>query len=181
MEPTWQDILEIANQYSMNRIEYWQNDVLFSFNWWILLVTTISLVITWIIILDKKRKLEIISYGMMVTIFGDFGDMLGLSISLWGYPYTIVHMPEILEIHNIMMPILYMMVYQYFRQWKTFLIAAAVNAIIFPFILEPLLVWLQIYKLYKWKYIYSVVPYFIIAVVLKWIINKIKSTDQSYQ
>lgn len=106
---------------------------------------------------------------------------MGLSFSLWGYPYTIMHTPEIIEIHNIMMPILYMMLYQYFRQWKTFLIAAAINAILFAFILEPLIVWLQIYKLYKWKYIYSVVPYFIIAVVLKWVINKIKSTDQSYK
>jgi len=179
MTPTWQDILEIANQYSVNRIEYWLNEVLFSFSWWILLITTVSLLITWIIILDKTRKLEIISYGMMVAIIGNLGDMIGLSFSLWGYPHTLLHMPEILEIHNIMMPILYMVVYQYFRQWKTFFIAAAINAVFFAFILEPLIIWLQIYELYKWKYIYSIVPYFVIAVVLKWIINKLKHTDQN--
>lgn len=181
MKSTWQNTLEIAKEYRLVRIEYWLNEVLFSLNWWILLITAVSLLITWIIILDKQRKLEIISYGLMVAIIANFGDMMGLSFSLWGYPYTIMHTPEIIEIHNIMMPILYMMLYQYFRQWKTFLIAAAINAILFAFILEPLIVWLQIYKLYKWKYIYSVVPYFIIAVVLKWVINKIKSTDQSYK
>lgn len=181
MNPVWQDIVELTKQYRMIRIEYWLNEVLFSSNWWILLVVAMTLFITWIIILDKKRIFEIISYGLMVTIIANLGDTIGLSFALWGYSYSLVHTPEILEIHNIMMPILYMINYQYFNTWKSFLIAAAINAIIFAYILESLLVWLQIYELYHWKYTYSVIPYFLIAVVLKWFIIKLKKVDVNYQ
>lgn len=73
MKSTWQNTLEIAKEYRLVRIEYWLNEVLFSLNWWILLITAVSLLITWIIILDKQRKLEIISYGLMVAIIANFG------------------------------------------------------------------------------------------------------------
>src|SRR5699024_2825629 len=44
----------------------------------------------------------------------------------------------ILEIHTAHMPIFYMIIYQYFTKWKTFLIAITIMAFIFAFILEPL-------------------------------------------
>lgn len=177
MHLTWQNINNLFKQYSDAKLEYWLNENLFTLNWWILFVTTVGLIIVWIIILDKKRMSEIITYGFMVTIIALLGDTIGLWLSLWKHPYSLTPVPQILEIHTVQMPIIYMIIYQYFNKWRTFFIAAAVNAIIFTFIFEPILAWLQIYELSGWKYIYSVVPYFVIAVGLKWIINKFKSLD----
>lgn len=181
MQPTWQDVIEIVQQYKYIRMEYWLNENLFSFGWWVLLVTTIGLFIVWVIILDKKRIFEIITYGLMVAIIAMTLDMLGISLLLWNYPNSLTPSHSVTEIHIVQMPVIYMIVYQYFNKWKTFLIVAAISAFIFALILEPLLEWLQIYKLYQWKFIYSLVPYFVIAVVLKWIINKFKQLDQNYQ
>src|SRR5699024_7517726 len=131
----WQDILELANNYRANRIEFWINEVLFSLQWWILLITSIGFIVIWIVILDRTMVIEIVTYGLMVAIIANFADMTGISFSLWGYPYNLMHSPEIIEVHNVMMPIIYMILYQYFRKWKSFIIAHAIKALIFAVVL----------------------------------------------
>lgn len=59
------------------------------------------------------------------------------------------------------MPIIYMLIYQCFKTWTSFLIAAIVNAFVFSFILEPLFLWLHIYEPYLWKYTYSFIAPFL--------------------
>ncbi len=181
MQPTWQDIIEVTRLYREAKTEYWLNENLFSFNWWILFVTTSILIIVWLIILDKKKIFEIIAYGLMVATVATMADTIGDFFTLWRYPTMFIPIPPMVEIHSLQMPIIYMIIYQYFNTWKSFLLAAAINAFAFAFILEPLLVWLGMYEPNHWKYIYSLVPYFAIAVVLKWIINKFKQMDQNYE
>ncbi|MDP4156135.1 MAG: hypothetical protein Q8929_10915, partial [Bacillota bacterium] len=67
----------------------------------------------------------------------------------------------------------HMTVYQFFRKWKSFIIANLVMAAIFTFIFEPLTVWLDIYQLDNWKYIYSFPIYVAKAVFLKWLVQRI--------
>ncbi|MFC7684958.1 CBO0543 family protein [Ureibacillus sp. GCM10028918] len=140
-----------------------------------------GLFIVWIIILDKKRIFEIITYGFFVGTVAIYGDLIGAWFGLWQYPITITPMHLPIEIHRLQMPIIYMMIYQYFTPWKKFLIAATINAFVFAFLLEPFLVWLGIYEPSHWKYIYSLIPYFVIAMVFKWLINIFKQLDQNYQ
>lgn len=181
MQPTWQEVLEFTKQFRDLKLEYWLNETLFTFSWWILLLTTVGVFILWTFILEKKRIFEIVTYGFFVAMFAMIADDLGVSLSLWNYPHTLTPIPLIIEVHKVQMPILYMIVYQYFNTWKTFLVAAAVNAFIFAFILERLLVWLHVYEAYHWEHIYSLIPYFLIAVGFKWVINQFKKMDQNYQ
>nr|GGG78511.1 hypothetical protein GCM10011398_24720 [Virgibacillus oceani] len=180
MNPTLQDLEEKTKQFRETEIAYWLNEGLFSLGWWVLVITTIGLFIVWINIVDKKRIVEIVTYGAIVSTIGMFGDIIGLSLLWWIYPISVLNTPPLLEIHNVQMPIYYMIIYQYFPRWKSFFIAAAVNALVFGFVFEPILEWLGIYKQYTWKHIYSIIPYFVIAVVLKWFINKLKKLDRHY-
>ena len=181
MQTTGQDVLDITQKYRYTKIEYWLSENLYTLSWWILLVTSIVLFIIWIIILDKKRMFEIMTYGFFVGTVAIYADVFGVWFGLWHYPITITSMHLPIEIHRLQMPIIYMMIYQYFKTWKTFIIAAAINAFVFAFILEPLLVWLKIYEPSHWKYIYSLIPYLIIAMFFKWLIIKFKQLDQNYQ
>lgn len=181
MQPTWQDVLEITEQYKYTKTEYWLSENLYTLSWWILLITSIGIFIVWIIILDKKRIFEIITYGFFVGTVAIYADVLGVWLNLWHYPITITPMHLPFEIHRLQMPIIYMVIYQYFKTWKTFLIAAAINAFIFAFLLESLLVWLKVYEPIHWKHIYSLIPYFLIALVFKWLIKKFKQLDKNYQ
>src|SRR5699024_838003 len=140
MQSNWQNISDIARQSRELRIRYWLDEAIFSTGWWVLLITMIIMLIVWIIIVDKKRIMEIIAFGSMVVIIGMLGDILGISLLLWEYPISLLHTPELIEVHNVLMPIFYMIIYQYFRTWKSFLIAAAVNALVFGLIFEPILV-----------------------------------------
>lgn len=181
MHPTWQEVQELTQQFRNIKTEYWLSENVFTLSWWILSVTSLCLLIVWIIILDKKRIMEIITYGFFVGTIAILADIAGFWLGLWQYPITItpLHLP--IEIHRLQMPIIYMLFYQYFKTWKVFTIAAIVNAFVFSFLLEPLLVWLQIYEPYHWKYTYSFIAYFVIAIVMKWLINKFKHLDQNYQ
>ncbi|WP_010095161.1 CBO0543 family protein [Ornithinibacillus scapharcae] len=174
MQASWEEVVEITRRFNNIQLEHWLNDTLFTFNWWILLTTTVVLFLVWLIILDKKRIFEITTYGFMVAFIGVIADMAGVFLMLWQYKHTLTPLTIVVEIHTILMPVIYMIIYQYFHTWKSFITAVTIQSFIFAFILEPLLVWLQIYELFNWKHIYSFIPYIIIAVVLKGVINKLK-------
>ncbi|QCR32455.1 CBO0543 family protein [Lysinibacillus sp. SGAir0095] len=176
MLTSWQELNKLRREFRDTQIEFWLNETLFTFSWWVLLVTSIALFIVWVILLDKKRIFEILTYGFMISTLTILLDSIGVFLMLWSYKHTLTPFPIIIEVHFIQMPIIYMIVYQYFKTWKPFLIAVTIVAIVFAFILEPLLVWLQIYQLYQWKHIYSFLPYFMIAVVFKYVMNKFKQT-----
>lgn len=117
----------------------------------------------------------------MVAIMGFVIDVVGTSFVLWSYPDRIFPvLPPIVEIHKVLLPIVYMLVYQYFKPWKLYFIAMIISASIFAFVLEPLTVSLGIYEAYHWKYVYSFPIYFIIGVLFKWIVCKFKKMDYHY-
>jgi|SRR5690625_5011860 len=178
MEISWQEVVETTHQYRDLHFEYWFNESLFTFRWWALFITTLVPLIVWPIIVDKKRIFEIMTYGFMVTVIAVISDKIGASLLLWKYKHTLTPVSTLIEVHIIQMPLIYMIIYQYFKKWKSFLIAVTINAYIFAFVLEPLLVWLQIYELYKWKTKYSFLPYILIAVLCKSIINKLKQSSK---
>lgn len=179
--PTWGKIIELRRQSRDMLYEYWLNDSIYTFNWWLLVTTTIGIIIVWLFILDKKRIIEIITFGLMVATMGFIIDVVGTSFVLWSYPDRIFPvLPPIVEIHNGILPIAYMIVYQYFQAWKSYIIAMITIASFFAFVLEPLTESLGIYQAYQWKHIYSFPIYFIIGVLFKWIVSKFKKMDYHY-
>ncbi|WP_059103430.1 CBO0543 family protein [Shouchella shacheensis] len=180
MQPTWQDVTRFTQQFRDAKMEYWLNENVCSFSWWLLLGTTIGSVVVWLIILDKKRIVEIVMYGFFIATTAIMADVVGVWLGLWHYPTTLTPVALTVEIHKVQMPIIYMMIYQYFRTWKAFILASTVNAVVFSFLLEPLLIRLQIYETYHWKHLYSFFPYILIAVAFKYILHRLKQLDKHY-
>ncbi|SDE29386.1 hypothetical protein SPACI_048760 [Sporomusa acidovorans DSM 3132] len=73
------------------------------------------------------------------------------------------------------LPITYMLIYQYNSKWSSFLIAIVIMSAFFSFIAEPFLVWLGIYELITWKHYYSFPLYILYGVILKFIVDLTKS------
>lgn len=178
MQTSWQKVSELAQEYRSAELHYWLNETLFTPIWWILFVTTLGTLIVWFLILDKKRITEILTFGLLVSIVSLLLDALGLALNWWEYKHMLTPLSLPIEIHVVQMPVIYMIIYQYFHTWKTFIIANMVNAFVFAFILEPLLVWLQVYDVYKWEHVYSFFPYIIIALVFKYAGNQFKKWEQ---
>jgi hypothetical protein len=180
--PEWNEIIDLRRDARDKELEYWLSESLFTFNWWFLLVTTILFFAIWVYLLDKKRILEISAFGLLIGTIAFILDTIGSNMVLWSYPDSVFPIiSPILEIHKFHMPIIYMIVYQYFQPWKGYLTALIISAAVFAFIFEPITVWLGIYVIYQWKYVYSFPIYILIGIILKWIFIKVIHIEKSNQ
>lgn len=172
-------ILRAQEELSRLEHQHWLDSVVFTFNWWFLLFLLIVPWFIWWKLKDSKRVKEILLYGSYVIIVSTTFDDIGIVMTFWIYPYQLVQvMDRLNSIDLTMLPILYMLIYQYFPKWKHFLLASAVMSFIFAFIFEPFFVWIGIYKTITWKYIYSLPIYFIIAVTGKLFIMKLNKVSK---
>ncbi|MCT2537081.1 hypothetical protein NC661_06080 [Aquibacillus koreensis] len=175
----WEEIIQMRRQIRDMMLDYWLTSVVFTFNWWLLLITTISLFIIWMIVLDKKRIIEISAFGLLVGTTGFILDIVGITLVFWSYPNRLIPvMPPIVEIHHVHLPIFFMLIYQFCNSWKSFLIAMITTSFIFSFIFEPLTEYLGIYEVYSWKHIYSFPIYVLIGLLFRWLLIKVKRVEQ---
>ena len=174
----WNEIIRLRRQARDMLMDYWLTNSLFSFNWWFLLATTIIFFIIWLIVLDKKRIIEIASFGLLIGTTTLFLDMTGVTLVLWSYPDSLIPViPPLVEIHHIHLPIIYMIIYQFFNTWKSFLTAITMASLIFSFVFEPFTEWLGIYEVYNWEYIYSFPIYILGGCITRWIMIKVKQIE----
>ncbi len=168
-----QDIQEAQKQLFELNYNYWIDEVLFSFNWWILIILMVVPWFLWWRFVDKKRLVEIALMGILVIITAVTIDTIGVSFLLWSYSYDIIQMiPFLIPIDFVIVPICYMVVYQHFQQWKSYLFTLAIVAAVGAFIIEPLFMWRDIYISYSWKHIYSFFAYITMGIILKLLIQK---------
>jgi hypothetical protein len=159
--------------------DYWIQHALFTWQWWLLLFILLIPWYFWWRMVDKRRLLEIWCYGTMtfITVIG--ADTTGVDHGYWMYPIRLApKFPYILPVDITILPIIFMLVYQSYPQWKAFIIASIIMAACLAFIAEPILVWMGVYELLTWKYYYSFPIYILFAVTLKFIMETIKSLQQ---
>ena len=169
-----QDIREAQKKLLELNYNYWIDDVLFSFNWWFLILLTLMPWLLWYRFVDKKRIMEIVLMGILIIITTVIYDILGVSFLLWSYNYNVIQMvPFHITIDFAIVPIGYMLVYQLFQHWKSYIFALAIVAAVASFVVEPLFVWMGIYKVISWKHIYSFFAYFIMGIIMKFLVRKI--------
>ncbi|WP_305777687.1 CBO0543 family protein [Priestia flexa] len=100
------------------------------------------LVVPWIIIWSKLVKrdiiLEILLFGTIIIITTTLLDVVGLQYRFWDYPIAFLPIiPRAFPFDFSMVPVAYMLLYQYFRTWKFFIIAQITMALTYAFIGEP--------------------------------------------
>jgi hypothetical protein len=172
------DAVDIQWQLTCTRFDEWINNDLFHYRWWVLLALFILCEYLWWKTVDKSRLNEIILYAAFVTIMILALDELGTELTLWYYPINIFPLfPPIAAIDLSCLPLVYSLIYQYFRTWKSFIIASIIMSIISCFVLEPIFVWSGIYKMITWKSYYGLPIYFSIALCAKCAVVKIYSIE----
>jgi hypothetical protein len=174
--PSYDEIREAHYKLTEMRTDYWLHHDLFSFPWWLLVSILILPWVIWWKYVDRRRLKDIILFGSLLMILVGLLDDIGVQLHLWSYPYQLINiMPSILPIDYGIIIVAHMFLFQYFRKWKTFLLANLMMATVFTFICEPITVWLEIYKLENWKYIYSLPIYILKAGFIRWLVEKISS------
>ncbi|MZP29187.1 hypothetical protein GTO91_05630 [Heliobacterium undosum] len=117
---------------------HYVNAELFSVGWWFIVGMLAIFYFTWWKLLDKSRFMEILLFGSFMAVTNAFMDNIGTSSSRWMYFTRLVPLsPGPFPIDYTVVPILFMLAYQYTNSWRSFLIGSSLaglllNAVIFP-------------------------------------------------
>ncbi|KPU44479.1 hypothetical protein OXPF_19730 [Oxobacter pfennigii] len=167
---------DVQDQWRLTiaRINEWLNAQLFKLNWWILLALFLINLFLWWKLANKNRMSELVLHSALVIIWVIVLDEVGLELSLWYYTADIIPLfPPLTAINISCLPLLYMLIYQYTKTWKIFLIASAVMSIVFCFVFEPIFVCSGVYKMLIWKSWYGLPIYFFIGVASRFMMRRI--------
>lgn len=174
-------ILDMHEVFSNLKKEVWLADVLWSWQWWLLLALLFLPWAVWWRLVDKKRLTAICLLGVFVLATASWMDELGTDLILWYYPFKIIPWyPQLVPINYSVLPITYMLIYQYTPKWSAYMIAMAAMAALYSWVAEPALAFMGIYQVVTWKFSYSFPLYLLIAVSHRWLLEKIMSTSEFY-
>jgi len=172
--PSTPELAEMVRLLSKARMDNWLAEELGTWRWWTLFILLIIPWFIWYKYADKKQLHEITLSGAIITIITITLDEFGFVLSLWHYPIDVIPLfPRLTSVDYTIVPIIHMMLYQYFTTWKSFFWAVVATTTVYAFIAEPLLVQLGFYQLLKWNYLYSFPIYIFIGLFSRWIVKKI--------
>jgi hypothetical protein len=166
--------VELQKLLTYLRINEWLQEDLFHFRWFFLIGVFAFSALFWCKLVDKSRLPEVTLHAGLTAIITLILDEMGEELTLWEYPADIIAIfPPLSAVDLASLPMIYSLIYQYCKTWKTFLWATLLMATVFCFILEPLLVWSDFYLLLKWKYYYGFPIYITMAIFIRWMVLKI--------
>ncbi len=159
---------------TLARFREWLQGDVFTLHWQ--LIVALFLLTTWLWWkkVDRSRLAEMVLYSAVVIIFVIVLDQLGEELTLWYYPVAVLPLFPPAEAVNVScLPLVYMLIYQHTKHWKTFILATLVMSILFCFVCEPIFVLGGAYVPLKWEYWYGLPVYFLIGLAARLIIRRI--------
>lgn len=172
MVPSQKLLLDMEKELTFARIENWLHHDLFTWQWCLLVSVLIIPWFIWWHYVDRERLLEITLLGAIVFIISSFSDAVLTELGYWSYEYQVIPLwPRLISADFSVLPISYMFIYQYSKEWKDFLLIMIIVAAFFAFVGEPFLMWLKIYKLHQWKHIYSFPLYIALGILIRYLLR----------
>lgn len=169
---------DIKKELFQASLKNWLDYEFLTWRWF--LKITIILIFLLIIgkLLDRKRGLEIISFGFLISLISTLLDITGTYMVFWEYPYRVLPL-EFSEIHDfVVIPVSFMLVYQYCRSWKSFFLVNGLLAAFSSFVMEPVFMLLAFYKPIIWHHIYSFPIFWVLPLICRLIIDRLKSVSR---
>ncbi|MDR7000676.1 CBO0543 family protein [Neobacillus niacini] len=161
--------LELIHQGFKIRNDIWQEEILFSWRWWIGFGLVIFCWGSWMIFRKKNSSDRLFYPGLFVMVISIALDAIGLQLKAWNYIYPLIpFFPAYLPFDLALMPVSVMFLIQVKPKMKPFY-KAILFAVLTSFFGEPLFKWLGIYEPLSWRYIYSVPVYFVIYLTANWL------------
>lgn len=118
----------------------------------------------------------------MVSISSGILDSVGVQLLLWTYPYGLVlALPNFFPIDYMAIPVTFMLIYQKYLEWKKFIIASTIVASVLSLVLDPVIVYLNIYQPLSWQYYYSIPIFVFMVCFCKWVTIIVTGQDSIYK
>jgi hypothetical protein len=99
----------------------WIVDDVFSPKWWGFVALIAFSYILCFSLLDKRRFTQILLFGSLITVLTIVFDIFGSNFNLWSYKSRLIPtIPSPVVYDLTIVPLYYMLVYQYSKNWKNF-------------------------------------------------------------
>ncbi|MGD6833092.1 CBO0543 family protein [Sutcliffiella halmapala] len=149
--------------------------------WWLLFISIFWPWIVWWKLIAKKRLFEILAYGLLWAAMATWLDLLGTSNGMWEYPFKLYHKVSCLLPADVsVIPVLFMLLYQYGERWRTFLLGSVIVSTLLSFIFEPIFLKMNMLNLITWTHIKSWVSFIFLALVTRLIITLLKKAQRKF-
>jgi hypothetical protein len=156
--------------------EGWLKHELFTWQWWLLVAFLILPWVLWGRIVNRRKLMAIVQVGLLTCIITVFLDVVGMKYGFWRYPFQLFPLtPRAIAFDMSMVPVAYMIIYQYFTTWRSFSISLIIMAVLFAFIGEPFSIWADLVEYMKWKYLYSFIFYIITGITVRWLVERMSA------
>lgn len=176
MKPSFEDVQEARETLRDVSFQHWIQDDIFTWQWWFLLAAAIVPWILWLIVHDKRRTFEILSFGLIWAVLSSLLDVIGGELVLWGYPHKLLPMvPPLFPADMTVIPVIFMLIYQFAKSYYRYFILSVLGSALFSYVFERLFIKGEMFTLHKWSHTKSFLGFVVLAQIVYWIINKLKS------
>lgn len=180
IEAKYEILKSLRGQLISSEFDFWRHHALFTWQWWMLVVLAILSWAIWWKTVDKSRLNEIVLFGAIILIITIVLDGLGTELMIWNYPIQVTPTyGRFLPVDFAALPITYMWGYQYFRSWRSFFVAVLIMAVMFAFLLEPVMAWIGVYDPMNWRHIYSLPVYVLLPMSGRWLTQRVNMVSSS--
>jgi hypothetical protein len=177
--PTDEQLAQMTKELTYARFVNWTETDLFTWQWWFILAT---LLIPWIIfsrIVNKKHLPKLLLYGTFLMLLIMTLDLTGFEIGLWYYPIKLLPIGPLTAYIDISpLPVIYMLEYQYFPRWKSFIIVSIITGFVFSFCFEPIMIVLGLYIPIRWEHYYGLPFYILMPIIMRLAVEKVFYTAE---
>jgi hypothetical protein len=173
--------VEIQEQLTSIHIDEWMKEDVFQLKWWLLIGFILVFLFVWWKAADKSKFRDVCMFVALVTIVTLGINEYGEELTLWDYPIDVIAIfPPLSSINLVSLPLIYSIVYQYFRTRRSFIWAVSAITAIICLIIEPLWEQAGLYQLLKWRHFYSIPIYVAMAIVIREAVNKITDINEKF-
>lgn len=166
MDITFETIYQTRELLNDLIIAKWFSLDLFSLQWWGIVSFIILSYIAVFSLLDKSRFTQILLFGSLMAVSITTYDLFGANFGFWAYKVRLLPViPGVFLYDYTVIPLYYMMVYQYSPNWKTFFIWNTVLAGFIGIIFFPILVAADIVFYRNWQPIYQAAAPFLFGLL----------------
>lgn len=174
---------EMIHQAKLTTHDYvlakWLAEDVFSPKWWGFVVLIAISYILCFSLLDKRRYTQILLFGSLMAVASVVISIFGSNFDLWSYHSRLVPtIPSPFVYDLTIIPLYYMLVYQYSPGWKAFLIWNGLTAGIIAFGYFPALAALKIVSLKNWSYFGFFAVNFTVALIARAVVLAVLASEK---
>jgi hypothetical protein len=157
---------------------HWAAEELFSPRWWAMVIVILFSYGLCFKLLDESRYTQIMLFGSLMAVSMGVIDTIGASYVLWSFKVRLLPIiPSLFLIDLTIIPLYYMLVYQYTSTWKEFTAWNVVASGVISLVVFPLMAIANIVQLINWKYVYFWPIIFFVGLLSRGVITIIMTKE----